>query len=362
MAKNLNVEQVPLIPELMPEKEIKRRRCGGCCWGVLAFLATILAAGGMLFRYTWHRGCWEKPQFTFQDWYTNCWPEPAAGLAGAHAALSVSWHVDADAPFLVSPFQQLFDHEDEDINTIPVPVAVAETRHSTSSESFAKAISASVGIEVGSKVYGFEAAAAVSANAVWSTSQNTFRQDTFVKAKKVRISRRSSHPHEHLTASARACLLEETPSTIVSRFGQFYPLSVTLGGVYQLTVMTETKRSENSKDIAAKISGSFQRFAVKGKASLMGGAASTYSKDNRQYHLKMRVLGGESTQWLGLQADNVDKIQGQWVDSITEDNMYPVGVRLRPLWELLDHDDMDREKAQALKKYMNGSRVETLGA
>jgi len=354
MAKQ-NFEQVPLIPELMPEKEVKRQRCGGgccggCCWGFLAFFAAILAAGGMLFRYTWHRGCWEKPQLTFQDWYINCWPEPTAGLAGPHAALSVSWHVDAGAPFLVSPFQQLFDHEDEDINTIPVPVAVAETRHSTSSESFAKGISASVGIEGGG--WGFEAAAAVSANAVWSSSKDTFRQDTFVKAKKVRISRRSASPHEHLTASARACLLEETPSTIVSRFGQFYPLSVTLGGVYQLTIMTETNRRDDTKSIAAAISGSYNSFAWRGKASLTAGAASTYTKNDRTYHLKMRVLGGESTQWLGLQTDNMDVIQGQWVDSITEENMYPVEVRLRPLWELLDHDDMDREKAQALKNYM----------
>lgn len=357
MVKNQNVELAPLIPELMPEKEVKHQRCGGCCcggccWGFLTIVAVLLAAGGMLFRYTWHQGCWEKPQFTFQDWYTNCWPEPAAGLAGPLAALSVSWHVDADAPFLVSPFQQLFDHEDEDINTIPVPVAVAETRHATSFESFAKAVSVSLGIEGGSKFWGFEAAAAMSANAVWSSSKRTFRQDTFVKAKKVRISRRSAHPHEHLTASARACLLEETPSTIVSRFGQFYPLSVTLGGVYQLTVMTETERNDDTKSIAASISASFNRFAVWGKASLTGGAASTHTNYGRKYHLKMRVLGGESTQWLGLQTNNMDVIQRQWVESITEENMYPVGVRLRPLWELLDHDDMDREKAQALKRYM----------
>lgn len=60
----------------------------------------------------------------------------------------------------------------------------------------------------------------------------------------------------------------------------------------------------------------------------------------------------ETTPWLGLQSNNYDSIQGEWVQTITEENMYPVGVRLRPLWELLDHADMDPAQAEELKNYM----------
>lgn len=70
----------------------------------------------------------------------------------------------------------------------------------------------------------------------------------------------------------------------------------------------------------------------------------------------MRVLGGATTKWLGLQAGNLNEIQSEWVKTITEDNMYPVGVRLRPSWELLDHADMDPRKAKELKDYMMSRR------
>jgi len=98
--------------------------------------------------------------------------------------------------------------------------------------------------------------------------------------------------------------------------------------------------------------GSFSRFAVKAKGTLSGAASSVEAEGDRNYHLKMRVLGGTTTKWLGLQADNLNDIQREWVETITEENMYPVGVRLRPLWELLDHPDMDPEKAEELKNYM----------
>jgi len=127
---------------------------------------------------------------------------------------------------------------------------------------------------------------------------------------------------------------------------------VTLGGVYQLTIMTERRYSDSSMSIAATISGSYNRFAMSAKATLSGAAASTHVQGGRNYHVKMRVLGGATTTWLGLQANNLKNIQEEWVNTITEENMYPVGVRLRPLWELLDHPDMDPEKAEELKNYM----------
>jgi len=172
----------------------------------------------------------------------------------------------------------------------------------------------------------------------------------------VSISRHSLHPHEHLTDSARRFLLEAKPDKIVAMLGEFYPLSVTMGGVYQLTIMTEKRSHYSSKSFAASISGSYNRFATNASASLSAAASTTSVQGGRNYHLKMRVLGGATTTWLGLQADNLNEIQSEWVKTITEDNMYPVGVRLRPLWELLDHADMDPRKAKELKDYMMSRR------
>jgi len=349
--QNEDPERQQLMEECCRD-ESKKTCCSGCCRTLLASTFLILALGTTFMWFTWHRGCWEKPQLTWEGWYLQCWPEPETGLAGAHAALAMSWHTDPDAPYLVSPGIQLFEYEDEEMNRVSVPTAVSETKVSDSYEMYAKSISASIGIEVEARPYGVEAAAHASASAVWGTSSSTYRFDQYVKAKKMRISRNTLDAHEHLTDSARRFLLEAKPNRIEATLGQFYPTSVTLGGVYQLTMMTERRSSDSFKSIAANMSGSYKKFAFKAKGSLSGAAASTHVEGDRSYHLKMRVLGGDTTPWLGLQSNNYDSIQGEWVQTITEENMYPVGVRLRPLWELLDHADMDPAKAEELKNYM----------
>jgi len=356
--KNDDPEQQQLLEEMCPGAESKKMCSGGrcCCCTWWAIVALILAPGITFMWFTWHRGCWEKPQLTWEGWYLQCFPDPVTGLSGAHAALAMAWHADPDAPYLVSPGSRLFEYEDEEINSVSVPTAVSETKISDSYETYAKAICASIGIEVEARPYGVEAAAAASASAVWGTSSSTYRFDQYVKAKKMRISRNGVYAHEHLTDSARRFLLEAKPSEIVATLGQFYATSVTYGGLYQLTIMTERSYYDSSKSIAASISGSFRRFAFKAKASLSGAAASTHTEGGRNYHLKMRVLGGETTPWLGLQSNNYDDIQREWVQTITEENMYPVGVRLRPLWVLLDHPDMDPKKAEELKSYMTKPR------
>lgn len=350
----MRTEEEHLIPELAFSVEKPNRRCGCCCWclTIMSFILLIVAGLGVLvWYYTWQWGCWNRPHLNFQDWYSSCF---TLSVEGAQSGLAMAWQVDPKAPLLVSPGQQLFEYKSSDVNTVPMPDASTEITRSESSSEYARTISASVGIS--GSYYGFEAAAKVSAELILKTKKKVFRQDTFAKATELRMSRSVLQPHKYLTASARAFLLEEPPSKIVEKLGKFYADSVTMGGVYQFTIMTEMKETDNAQKVAASISAKYSKLMVEAAATVDAGFSREVKDTNREFRLKINVRGGDPKIWLGLQSDNFEQIQQKWVESMkTVDDMYPVSVRLRPLWELLDHADMNPNKAEKLKKYIMSS-------
>merc|ERR1711974_143989 len=62
------------------------------------------------------------------------------------------------------------------------------------------------------------------------------------------------------------------------------------------------------------------------------------------------VWGGSSTIWLKLTKDNRADIQRKWADSVTDENLFPLKVRLQPIWNLLE--PLNKTKANKLKKYL----------
>lgn len=65
---------------------------------------------------------------------------------------------------------------------------------------------------------------------------------------------------------------------------------------------------------------------------------------------KYKVLGGDPNIW--LQPKEGDELQQLWADSINDTNLHPTDYRLRPIWELLEHDSMDPAKAIELEAFM----------
>merc|ERR1719189_159313 len=111
-------------------------------------------------------------------------------------------------------------------------------------------------------------------------------------------------------------------------------------------------QKDSQRELRMKIEAEYTQVAASAKATVSGGASTSLSIGSREARTKLTVLGGDPRLWLQMTKDNQDDVQKEWAKSVNADNEYPTEFRLVPIWELLDHDDMDRKKAQELKSFM----------
>merc|ERR1712129_657844 len=110
--------------------------------------------------------------------------------------------------------------------------------------------------------------------------------------------------------------------------------------------------SDTKSSLDASIQASFSSLASSAAASLSGSASVAAKGNNRNAHVSLRVLSGKSDVWLQLSGNNQKEIQKKWAESVTSENMFPLGMRLVPLWSLLEHKDANFAKAEELQEYM----------
>jgi len=122
-----------------------------------------------------------------------------------------------------------------------------------------------------------------------------------------------------------------------------------LGGFFQQTVVIEKRRSDTQTELKSSMTAEYSGVAIAGAASLRADHSSNLKIGGRNAKTTITVRGGQSNLWLGMDGTNMNKIQNKWSETVTREKMVPVGMELKPLWELLKQHP---KKADELKKYM----------
>lgn len=210
--------------------------------------------------------------------------------------------------------------------------------------------STETGVDV--KYKAFSSSARVSTERIRNDMVATYRTDLLSQTMKMRVTLNTLHPHQLLTPEAKRFLLEEPPEKIVETVGEFYAHKLTLGGIFQATFVKEQSESESVDSFESE---------VRASAKFLLGSVSGYSKVGttsaerellESVSVNYEVQGGDTSIWLGLTGDNMDEIQTAWAASVSDDNLFPVSFGLRPIWTLLEDDDMDPSKAKELETYL----------
>lgn len=264
--------------------------------------------------------------------------------------LAYSWRIDANQPFFVKPSKVIFDLKEGGVSRKTFSKLTAKIITSENSEEFGEKIAASLGVE-GS--YGaFQAAAEASLQSVSQSQYQQFRLDKLTTAEVFHISLTDFEVWPRLSPQAKAFLLNKSPEQIHSMFGDFYATEAGVGGIYQETVVMEQRQSDNRFSLEASMKGSFNLITASAAASFSSSASTETQVSNRAAKVMLKVFGGRTEIWLQLNQQNRPTILKKWTESVKFENMFPINMRLLPLWALLEHEDGNLQKAEQLKTYM----------
>jgi len=320
-----------------------KQRCSNPKTKAAVALAFVVAVGLCTVIAVWRRGGLHLSV-----------PTPVIQMDEQASYLAYSWRINSDQPFLVEPSKVIFDFTPGEVWKRTFSKADSQIITSESSREFATEVSTHLGIE-GSYGWGpnaFEAAAEASLSSVSRSQYKQFRLDKMITAEVLRISHAHFDLWPKLSPQAKSFLLEKTPKQIHMTFGDFYATQASLGGIFQQTVTMQQRKSDNKFSLEASIKASFNSLAGSAAASLSGSTSVGAKVNNRNANVMLKVLGGKADVWLQLNADNQKEIQSKWAESVTTENMFPITMRLVPLWALLEHKDANPTKAEELRAYM----------
>jgi hypothetical protein len=265
---------------------------------------------------------------------------------------------DQTMPLLTRHTVQLFNISPDKRS---VPTGRGYTITSDSASETAKEIQGKVGLEGN---YGaFSASAEASTNSISNSAVKKFRSDRMIIVKDSAVSLSTSYAHRMLIPEIKELLLSESPEKIVKTIGSFYARQLTLGCMLQVTNLVEMTSHDTKESMTTKVEAKYG-LGASISGSVEGAVKTTSFGKNSMSHSKWQALGGNTRIWLGLQNDgsNYEAIKSEWVESLSDDNMYIVGMKLAPIWELLDHREMNVNKARQLENYLKKKwRTEAAG-
>jgi len=267
-----------------------------------------------------------------------------------YSYLAYSWRANAAQPFLVEPARVIFNLTPGEVAKRTFSKANAEIITSESCGEFATEVAAHLGVK--GSYLAFEGAAESSLSSIARSQYKQFRLDKMITADILHVSHVNFDLWPKLSPQSKSYLLEKTVQQIHTTFGDFYATQASLGGIFQQTVIMQMRESDNRFDLESSIQASFSNLASSAAASLSGSASVVAKVKNRDAKVMLKVLGGEAEIWLHLSGDNQQETQKKWANSVTTENMFPLSMRLVPLWSLLEHKDANPTKAEELKRYM----------
>jgi len=267
-----------------------------------------------------------------------------------YSALSNTWRVDQNAPFFLSPGTRIFDEQPGDVSRRPYHTHHTQIISSDSSKEFGSEFSSSVGVK--GSYHAFDGAAQASLNKISSRHVKMFRRTQNSLFRSFKLSSDVARPYTRLSEGWKQFLLREPVHKIHHRLGDFFATELTYGGAIQITTATSMMQGDSKSSVQAELNANYNAIFASATASISAGGSSSHASSKRSFQSKTSTLGGNTAIWAQLTRINFAEVQKKWAESIDSTNQFEVEFRLVPIWQLLDQEDMDRAKAQQLKRFM----------
>lgn len=257
-------------------------------------------------------------------------------------ALLYGYIVDSDSPNFVRKKLKLFDVPVDEIPVSPYDTFAGtfECRDTTKAEE--ESIAASLSVE--GSYEGFSGGVDMSATSSKSSTVKTSRCDVSLIARRYQAtSTWIIKPQERTRDNVKDFIKTQDPSQIYETLGHFYATQVDLGGRYTLSHFVEMTKYDSTSTIKTELTA---QYGVSGLASVGVTTGVSYgtSAYNSASHTKTSIHaeGGDTSIWLGanMKSDaDVLRTQQKWRDSFNDDNLFPSGFQLQPIWKLVEKFD-----------------------
>jgi hypothetical protein len=214
-----------------------------------------------------------------------------------------------------------------------------------------KAENVALGVDAKGNYLAFSASASINMEKMNTNKFQTVMMEKWVRAYKYKVSAKKFQLHEELTASAKQALKTWSFDKIVNDIGEFYATEMELGGEFRTTHVMDKASGESKNSLKTEFEASYGDAVVAAvELKSQGEMVETTTYENSKMRTLWQVWGGSATTWLQLNENIANEIQQKWADSVEDSNLYPVGVHLVPIWELLA--PLDKTRASNLKKFL----------
>jgi len=259
-----------------------------------------------------------------------------------------SFTIDGDKPHLVKTGKKIFDFSENEVTVTPRSGHYTTTRTFKSSEDGSDQSSLDFGLSGG--YGGFTAAISASTKKMHKSDKTFVRIDHDIETYVKSVQMDAIFPYKFLLPDVKELLLTGSPEEIYNNIGPFYATQFVLGTTYELRVVGETSSKQESSEFEMEIKADYKDLV---SFSAGGGKDRRSEKLCTSYSTSYSTSGGDSVIW-NSRLKTGDQMLEEWRASITDENLSPLKHKLQYIWTLLDHDDMDRDKAKKVKAYILG--------
>jgi len=266
--------------------------------------------------------------------------------------LSYSFEIDGKSSTFVRRKEKIFDLRDA-LHKSPYSQADGFTKSYTSSEDAGRKIAANLGVK--GSYYGFSASTSMSASSDESSSFHTCRTDIAIVASKYRATARGLNirPSKKLFPDILEFIQDTSkPEELVDSLGEFFATQVDLGGLFRKTYIMEMEESETVQNIETELQASYGVAMV---GSVEGTAGASYGTRSHNTNARTKTQwdcqGGDTTILLRADKDNFNEVKGRWAQSVKDDNLFPFGFKLKPIWKVIS--EVDPQKGKEVEEYLH---------
>lgn len=140
----------------------------------------------------------------------------------------------------------------------------------------------------------------------------------------------------------------EHPEILVSSLGMFYAQKIDLGGIFRLIFQEESSSTDSHSNFTRSVQANFSKWALNAAGQGGTGSESSATGSSHRVRSNFRALGAASV-W-ALPGGTYDEKFTTWLHALTDDNLAPVSLALKPIWELVYA--VDPQKAKAVETHL----------
>jgi len=257
-----------------------------------------------------------------------------------------AFKVDSTSQNFISAGIKIFDFSENEYTVTTKSDSDTEVETYESAEDGSKKTAFNLGISGG--FLGFTFGFSMDTSSLNKSNKQFTRIDHSIETSTAVVTMEPLDPHEYLLPEVKNFLLTRSPQAILDHIGPFYASQFTLGCKFVMSVVGEVSSQEQARKFETEVKAGYMKFI---QVSVGGGMDKSSKESCTDYTTTYSTSGGDSTIWQS-KTKTADAMLDEWQQSITADNVRPFGHKLKYIWQLLDHDDMDRAKADEVETYI----------